>query len=111
MRFLRSKTISRIIFIFAFFSMASVLLIISLIVLNRSVKPMHGKSRFLKVQSIDTMKYSRDLALQALKDPQFQNTINKQMSDIAATGATHVAIGTPYDEKFYPILQKWVIAA
>jgi len=62
-------------------------------------------------QSIDTMKYSRDLSREKLNDPLFDKVINDQIKDIADTGATHVAIATPYDEEFYPILERWVIAA
>ncbi len=64
-----------------------------------------------RFQSIDTMKYSRDLSREKLGDPTFDSVIEKQVADIAATGATHVAIATPYDEEFYPILKRWVEAA
>lgn len=69
------------------------------------------KAYFWSFQSIDTMKYSRDLAREKLNDPSFDAVIAKQMKDIASTGATHVAIATPYDEEFYPMLQRWVRAA
>ncbi len=62
-------------------------------------------------QSIDTMKYSRDLAREKLNDPLFDKVINDQVKAISDTGATHIAIATPYDEEFYPILKRWVIAA
>lgn len=62
-------------------------------------------------QSIDTMKYSRDLAREKLKDTNYAASIDKQIERIAATGATHVAIGTPYDEEFKPILKLWVASA
>lgn len=64
-----------------------------------------------KFQSIDTMKYSRDVAREKLNDPSFNLIIEKQVEQIANTGATHVAIATPYDEEFYPILTRWVNAA
>ncbi len=57
------------------------------------------------------MKYSRDLAREKLNDISFDETINKQLSAIASTGATHVAIGVPYDEEFLPIMRRWVYAA
>lgn len=66
------------------------------------------RALFWSFQSIDTMKYSRDLAREKLNDPTFDKVIATQMKDIASTGATHVAIATPYDEEFYPILQRWV---
>ena len=60
------------------------------------------------VQSIDTMKYSRDVAREKLNDPTFNKEIDLQVKNIAATGATHVAIGTPYDDEFTPFLARWV---
>lgn len=65
----------------------------------------------IKIKSIDTMKYSRDLARERLTDPEFDQVIEKQVSDIAKVGATHVALGTPYDSEFVPFLKKWVVAA
>ncbi len=62
-------------------------------------------------QSVDTMKYSRDLSREKLNDPLFDKVINDQVKAIAQTGATHIAIATPYDEEFYPILEEWVKAA
>jgi hypothetical protein len=63
------------------------------------------------VKSIDTMKFSRDLSRERLGDPRFATEIDKQVQRIAQTGATHVAIGTPYDEEFTSVLEKWVEAA
>lgn len=63
------------------------------------------------VRSIDTMKYSRDLAREKLDDPSFDDVINRQAKDIASTGASHVAIATPYDPEFIPFLSRWVEAA
>ncbi len=69
-------------------------------------------STWWPIQSIDTMKYSRDLASQTLDSPaSFQSTIDFQVKAIAQTGATHVSIATPYDEKFIPVLKMWVKAA
>ncbi len=62
-------------------------------------------------QSIDTMKYSRDLAKEKLNDASFDTIIESQIKAIASTGATHVAIATPYDEEFIPFLKRWVSAA
>lgn len=63
------------------------------------------------VQSIDTMKYSRDAAREKLRDPTFDSFINSQALYAAEMGATHLAIGTPYDEEFLPYLKRWVHAA
>ncbi len=63
-------------------------------------------------QAIDTMKYSRDLSYELLKDPvRLKKITDAQVMAIAETGATHVAIATPYDEEFLPVLQEWVAAA
>lgn len=63
------------------------------------------------VQSVDTMKYSRDLTAEKLEDASFDVVIDEQIRNIAKTGATHVGIATPYDEKFVPMLSRWVAAA
>jgi hypothetical protein len=62
-------------------------------------------------QAIDTMKYSRDIAREKLGDASFDAVIEMQVKNIAETGATHVAIATPYDEEFVPFLRRWVEAA
>ena len=71
----------------------------------------HAESSFWQIQSVDTMKYSRDLAREKASDPSFTITIESQVKNISDLGATHVAIGTPYDEEFVPFLTKWVTAA
>lgn len=70
-----------------------------------------GRAIFWNMQSIDTVKFSRDLSREKLHDRFFNLVIDEQIRNIAETGATHVAIGTPYDEEFLPVLQKWVSAA
>lgn len=64
-----------------------------------------------KFQSVDTMKSSRDLAREKLNDVSYNKVIEQQVGQIAATGATHIAIATPYDDEFYPILKRWVASA
>lgn len=64
-----------------------------------------------EVQSIDTMKYSRDPSREKLRDPSYDRVIDLHVKNIAQTGATHVAIGTPYDAEFLPIMKRWVAAA
>ncbi len=63
------------------------------------------------VKSVDTMKFSRDLAREKKDSKAFENEIDRQVSQIADTGVTHVAIATPYDEEFVPYLEKWIAAA
>ncbi len=67
-------------------------------------------SKVWEFQSIDTMKYSRDVAREKLTDKTFDQTIDTQVKNIAQTGATHIALGTPYDEEFVPYLARWVAA-
>src|SRR3989344_5208595 len=69
------------------------------------------KINWWQVQSIDTMKYSRDIAGEKLKDTSFDRVIEDQVDKIARTGATHIAIATPYDEEFLHFLRRWVNAA
>lgn len=69
------------------------------------------KVNFWPVQSIDTVKFSRDPARQYATDPSFDATIDLQVKAIASTGANYIAIGTPYDVEFLPFLQRWVAAA
>jgi len=57
------------------------------------------------------MKFSRDLAREKSEDFGYEDTIALQVRKIADTGATHVAIGTPYDDEFVPFLTKWVETA
>lgn len=85
---------------------------ISLLLLLLSVRPIQAAATHLwAFQSIDTMKYSRDLAREKQPDSSFDLVIQSQVTAIAETGATHVAIGTPYDKEFLPYLRRWVTAA
>jgi len=62
-------------------------------------------------QSIDTMKYSRDRAREMFSDPKYANQVEVQVSNIANTGASYMAIDTPYDDEFKPVLALWVRTA
>ncbi|MBI2029369.1 hypothetical protein HYT02_03065 [Candidatus Gottesmanbacteria bacterium] len=66
------------------------------------------RNPFWKVQSIDAMKYTRDIAREKIDDPSFDDVIKKQINQIADTGATHIAIATPYDDEFIPYLARWI---
>lgn len=76
-----------------------------------SIKIQAQNTHHLKVRAIDTMKYSRDVAREKLKDPSFDAVIDEQVRNISGLGATHVAIATPYDAEFLPIMKRWVAAA
>jgi|SRR5882724_11581847 len=67
--------------------------------------------KYWTIQSIDTMKYSRDEAQAKLSDASFDAVIDSQMAKIDKTGANYVAIGTPYDDQFLSYLTRWVKAA
>ncbi len=71
----------------------------------------YASDNWWQIQSVDTMKYSRDLAGEKLNDPSFDSEIDFQVKNIKELGATHVAIGTPYDSEFTPFLERWVLAA
>jgi hypothetical protein len=66
-----------------------------------------GKT-FWSIQAIDTMKYSRDTARGEATSKEFEAEIATQVKNIADIGATHIAIGTPYDEEFVPFMNKWI---
>lgn len=72
-----------------------------------SVQAAPPVDRFFEVQAIDTMKTSRDMARTDIKN----EVIEAQVKAIADTGATHVAIGTPYEDEFVPYMRTWVEAA
>lgn len=74
-------------------------------------RPAYLSERFFAAQSIDTMKQSRDRARQYKDDPAADRMMAQEMRLITEAGATHVAIGTPYDEEFIPVLERWVAAA
>lgn len=74
-------------------------------------QPKELTSTFWSFQSIDTMKYSRDKAREKATDPSFDADIQEQVKAIKETGASHIAIGTPYDSEFIPYMKRWVSAA
>src|SRR3972149_6477098 len=96
-----------------------ILFIIIPLVLGLKLLAIRGKylgtkassTNWWEIQSIDTVKYSRDLAREKAKDSSFDEVIDTQVRLIAETGATHVAVGTPYAEEFVPFLKRWVSAA
>lgn len=90
---------------------AAIAILLVLLFSFKKTESEEGRVAWWKFQSIDTMKYSRDVSREKLNDTSFDETISEQTKQIASTGATHVAIATPYDEEFYPILKRWVEAA
>lgn len=74
--------------------------------------PVPPPSQLWHYQCIDTMKVSRDSAREFLSKPEYAtNFIAKEVAEIKSLGATCIAIATPYDEEFVPLLAKWVAAS
>lgn len=95
-----------------FIPLAFILLLFTFHTLKaQSIDNKNENPEFWQFRSIDTMKYSRDLSREKLKDPSFDKIIDWQVKQIAQTGASHIGIDTPYDEEFNPVLQRWVKAA
>lgn len=88
-----------------------IMIAIVVLILFLEHKSEPGASTIWDFQSIDTMKYSRDLSRQKLHDKSFDLVIDNQIKDIAGTGANYVAIDTPYDDEFVPILERWAQVA
>lgn len=84
--------------------------------LNSKIEEYHREAALKRIhlwnfRSVDTVKYSRDLAREKMGDEEFNKIIDKQVSDIASLGASHIAISTPYDPEFLPFLKRWVLSA
>lgn len=91
-----------------------IVIISSILVFLTFIETIHAeenKATWWQFQSIDTMKYSRDLAREKANDHLFDQIISQQVRDIASIGATHIVIATPYDEEFIPFLKRWLSAA
>ncbi len=81
--------------------------LISIALLLTLVPVVHASTRFFEIQSIDTMKYSRDDA----KNDAVTKVIPLLVEKVASLHPTHIAVATPYDEEFYPVLKVWVSEA
>lgn len=89
-------------------------LLVSFMAINKRGNPVSSNLKpkpTIIIKSIDTMKYSRDIAREKREDPTFDKTIDTQVRDIAQTGANYIALGTPYDNEFIPYLKRWVGSA
>lgn len=64
-----------------------------------------------QIQSIDTMKTSRDLTLYKQNDASFDREIHKELSSIKAMGANYVTIDGAYDTSYIPWMKRWVNSA
>ncbi len=59
---------------------------------------------FWPIQSIDTMKYSRDIS----REPDVNERIPTWVNLVASMDPTHIVVATPYNEEFYSVLSTWV---
>ena len=66
---------------------------------------------FWPYQCIDTMKYSRDAAGEWATRKDLQQLVDKQVGLIKGLGANCIALATPYDDEFVPVLSAWVKSA
>lgn len=73
-------------------------------VLSQGIETLPEYRRIWEVQSVDTMKHSRDAA----KDSRAPEFVPEWVQMVDVLGATHLAIGTPYDEEFVPYMKLWV---
>lgn len=62
---------------------------------------------FWLVQSIDTMKYSRDPS----REPGIKEKIPEFVEKVASLHPTHIVVATPYNDEFLPVLTTWVSEA
>lgn len=60
-----------------------------------------------KYQCIDTMKQSRDSARSWKDRSDLKQIIERELDIIVSLGANCVAVGTPYDEEFWPLIRMW----
>lgn len=91
--------------------MAFYRVLIVLALFSMFARTVGAADRFFTVQAIDTMKFSRDVAREKISDSSYDQEIEIQIKNIARTGATHVGIGTPYDNEFIPYIKRWVDTA
>jgi hypothetical protein len=88
-----------------------VLLSAMLILPPKTLANSNDPTRYWDIESVDTMKYSRDMAASELNNSDFDGVIGTQVRNIKSSGANYVAIGTPYDPKYLPFLKRWVAEA
>jgi hypothetical protein len=83
------------------------LVVVGLIFLSIAFPGKAFAKGFWPVTAIDTMKFSRDIS----REPDVLTRIPTYVAAVAALHPTHIAIATPYDEEFYPVLNAWVTEA
>lgn len=82
------------------------IVVVSIVVLSAWAQSSRAavETSFFEVESVDTMKYSRDAA----RNKESQKLIPEMIAAAAALSPTHIAIATPYDDEFIPITKLWV---
>ncbi|MEK7571575.1 MAG: carboxypeptidase regulatory-like domain-containing protein [Patescibacteria group bacterium] len=91
-----------------FLAVLCLLVVFPLLLVMNSTETVY---RQWEVQAIDTMKYSRDTSRAFMDNPNAEKIIDDHVASISAVGATHIAIATPYDPEFIPVLTQWVQSA
>lgn len=92
-------------------AITGLLILIGILVFNLRNYSADNIKPYWEFRSVDTVKYSRDLAGQMLENSEFDSVIEEQVADIATLGASHIAIASPYDAKYVPFLRRWVESA
>lgn len=102
-----------ILFLFAIFLFGVSLMLVIFKVVNipQKIVITQQTNKPWQIESIDTMKYSRDQARAGLNNAAYTKGVNQQVQAIAQTGANYIAIDTPYDDEFTPVLSLWVHVA
>lgn len=77
--------------------------IIIIIIVVTAINSVHAAALW-PISSVDTMKFSRDIS----REPDILTRIPKYVASVAKLSPTHIAIATPYNEEFYPVLSTWV---
>ena len=95
-------------FIFTSLATASLIVLIFLLLPRANKLAPDTPVPLWEIRSVDTMKYSRDLAREKLDDQDFDSVISNSISLVVGVGATHVGLATPYDPEFIPFLKRWV---
>ncbi len=82
------------------------IIVLTIINIIAVIKPILA-AELWPIESIDTMKFSRDIS----REPDILSRIPKYVEAAAKVAPTHIAIATPYNEEFYPVLSTWVSEA
>lgn len=86
----------------------SVFVVLTLFVCASSVE---AQNTTWAVQSVDTMKTSRDQTLYKMSDPSYDSHIQKEVEEVKNLGATHITVDGAYDPQYIGWIKRWVAQA